>query len=46
MKADSKGATVIDTSMLASKTDLTRLKTKVNNLDVDNINTVSVDLMQ
>ena len=34
-KADVKGATGIDTSMLASKTDLACLKTKVDDLVVD-----------
>ena len=39
-KADLKGATGIDTSMLASKADLASLKTKVDNLTVDKLKTV------
>ena len=38
-KADLKGAAVIDTFGLASKTDLASLKTKINNLDVDKLKT-------
>ena len=41
MKAHLKGATSIDTSTLASKTDLAGLKTKVDNLDVNKLKTVS-----
>ena len=37
-KAKLKGATSISTSTLPSKTDLSRLKTKVDNLDVDKLN--------
>ena len=43
-KASLKGATGIDTSMLASKTDLASLKTKVDNLDVK-LKTVPPDLI-
>ena len=39
-----KGATGIDTSMLASKTDLDSLKTKVDNLDVDKLKNVPANL--
>ena len=42
-KADLNGATDIDTSTLASKTDLASLKTKVDNLDVDKLKTVPID---
>ena len=35
-----KGATGIYTSMLASKTDLTSLKSKVDNLNVDKLRTI------
>ena len=44
MEADLKGATGIDTSSLASKTDLASLKSKWDNLDVDKFKTVSADL--
>ena len=44
LKVHHKGATDIDTSTLASKTDLTSLKTKVNNLNVDKLKTASADL--
>ena len=43
-KASLKGETGIDTSMLASKTDLASLKTKVDNLDVK-LKTVPPDLI-
>ena len=43
-KTDLKGATGIDTSTLASKTDLASLKTKVDDLDKDKIKTVPADL--
>ena len=43
-KADLKEATGIDLSVLASKTSLSCLKTKVNNLDVDKLKTVPADL--
>ena len=35
-KASLKGTTGIDKSTLASKTDLSSLETKINDLDVDN----------
>ena len=44
MKAKLIVATGIDTSTMASKTDLTILNTKVNNLDVDKCKTVTPDL--
>ena len=44
MKAELKGATDIDTSMLASKTDLASCKTKVDNLYVDKLKTIPADL--
>ena len=44
MKVDLKGATGIDTSLVASKTDLVSLKTKVGNLDVYKLKTVPADL--
>ena len=43
-KADLKGGKEIDKSALASKTDLTSLKTRANNFDVDNLKTVFADL--
>ena len=43
-KADLKGATGIDTSTLPSKTNLTSLKTKADNLDVDKLEIVPSDL--
>ena len=43
-KANMKRATSIDTSTLASKTELTGLKTKVDNLGVYKLMSVSVDL--
>ena len=43
-KANMKRATSIDTSTLASKTELTGLKTKVDNLDVYKLMSISVDL--
>ena len=39
-KAELEGVIDIDTSTLASKTDLASLKTKVHNLDVDKLKTV------
>ena len=42
--ADFKRATGMDTSMLASKTDLASLKTKVDYLDVDKLKTFPSDL--
>ena len=44
MKSNLKGAIGIDTCRLASKTDLAILKTKVDNLDIDKLQTVSADL--
>ena len=38
-KANLKGATGTDTSMLTSKTDLARLETKVDNFNVDKLKT-------
>ena len=43
-KANLKGVAVIDTSMLASKTDLASLKTKVDDMDVDKSKNVLADL--
>ena len=43
-KNDLKGAAGIDSSILASKTDLASLKTKVDNLDVDKLRSYHVDL--
>ena len=43
-KANLKGATSIDTSMLVSKADLAGLKTKLDNLDMDKLKTVPADL--
>ena len=43
-KADLKEATAIDTSTLASKTDLHGLKTKLDELDVDKREIVPADL--
>ena len=45
-KTDLKGATDIDTSTLASKTNLAGSKTKVKNLYVDKTKIVSVDLIK
>lgn len=44
LKGDLKGATDIDTSTLASKTDLACVKTKVDNLAVDKPKTVPANL--
>ena len=43
MKTILKGATAIDTSTLASKTDLASRKTKVDGLDVDKIKAIPTD---
>ena len=43
-KVELKEATGIDTSTLASNTDLVGLKTKVYDLDMDKLKTVSTDL--
>ena len=43
-KADLKGATEFDTSNLAVKSDLGRLKTEVDKIDVDKLKTVHIDL--
>ena len=43
-KVELKEATGIDTSTLASNTDLVSLKTKVYDLDMDKLKTVSTDL--
>ena len=45
-KTDLKGATDIDTSTLASKTNLAGSKAKVKNLYVDKTRIVSVDLIK
>ena len=44
MKANLKGASGIDTSTLTSKTNLSGLKTKADNLDVDKLKNVPADL--
>lgn len=44
MGDDLKATRCIGISMIASKTDLTSLKTKVDNLDVDKLKTVSDNL--
>ena len=43
-KTDSKGATRVDTSNLAAKSDLASLKAKMNKIDVNKLNTVPVDI--
>ena len=43
-KATLEGATGIDTSTMASKTDLAGFKTKLDNLDVDKLKAVPVNL--
>ena len=43
-KANLKGAPGIDITTLASKADLTSLKTKVDNLDADKLKTILADL--
>ena len=43
-KADLKNATGVDTSKLASKSDLASLKAKVDQIDVDKLKTVPVEL--
>ena len=43
-KIDLRGAIDIGTSTLASKTDLTSLKTQVDNWDVDKQKTIPADL--
>ena len=43
-KIDLRGAIDMGTSTLASKTDLTSLKTQVDNLDVDKQKTIPADL--
>ena len=44
LKVDLKGGTGTNTSTLASKADLTSLKTKRDNSNLDEFNTVPVDL--
>ena len=44
-KADLKGATGVDTSNLAIKSSLAKLKTEVDKIDIDKFKTVSVDLI-
>ena len=43
-KADLKNATGVDTSKLASKSDLASLKAEVDQIDVDKLKTVPVEL--
>ena len=43
-KSDSKGATDIEISKFTKKTDLAKLKSGVDDLDIDNLKTVPVDL--
>ena len=43
-EADSKGATGVDTSNLAAKSDLANLKAKVDKIDIDKLETVPADL--
>ena len=43
-KADLKNATGIDTSKLALKSNLARLKAEADKIDVNKLKTVSVDL--
>ena len=43
-KSDLKGATDIDISKFTWKTDLAKLKSDVDDLDIDNLKTVPVDL--
>ena len=43
-KADLKGATGVDTSNLAAKLDLARLKAEVDKIDIDELKTAPVDL--
>ena len=43
-KSDIKNATRVDTSKLAAKSDLARLKPEVDKIDVDKLKTVPVDL--
>ena len=45
-KADLKGATGVDTSNLAIKSSLAKLKTEVDKIDIDKFKTVSVDLIK
>ena len=45
-KADLKGATEVDTSNLAAKSDLTTLKTEADKIDEDKLKIVSVDLSE
>ena len=43
-KADSNGATGVDTSNLAPKSKLAKLKAEVDKIDIGKLNTVPVDL--
>ena len=43
-KLDFKNVTEVDTSKLASKSDLTSLKAKIDKIDVDKLKTVPIDL--
>ena len=45
-KADLKGATEVDTSILVAKSDLTTLKTEADKIDEDKLKIVSVDLSE
>ena len=45
-KADLKGATEVDTSNLAAKSDLPTLKTEADKIDEDKLKIVSVDLSE
>ena len=46
MKVNLKGRKCTDTSTLASKADLARLKTKADDLDVDKLKPAPVDLSE
>ena len=43
-KSDFKNVTEIDTSKLAAKSDLVRLKTEVDKLDIGKLETTPIDL--
>ena len=43
-KADLKGATDVDTSNLAAKSDLASLKADVDKIDIDKLKNVLIDL--
>ena len=46
MKVNLKGRKCTDTSTLASKADLAKLKTKTDDLDVDKLKPAPIDLSQ